>query len=303
MSAADSTNNGASSMAPPDIGSLRTEGRIEIDAAIVNNRHGQCFLPGAGKTEWFQDISGGPEMVVAPAGSFVMGSTESEPMRLCLEAPQHKVSIAEPFAIGRHAVTCGQFAAFLSAAGYDAGEDWRNPGFAQDDRHPVVFVSWKDAQAYAKWLRERTGMAYRLPTEAEWEYVCRAGTVTPFWWGTSITSAQANYAGSFTYGGGAEGEYRKGTTPVESFEANPWGLYQVHGNVWEWCEDVCHDDYNGASTDGMAWVAGGDQDLRVNRGGCWYNRPQDCRSARRGGCPPGDRHEGQGIRLARTLNL
>ncbi len=294
---------GGGAPASPSTARPSAEGRVEIDAKIVNNPQGRWFLPGAGKTEWFQDIDGGPEMVVAPGGSFMMGSPAKEPERYDDEGPQHRVTIAKPFAIGRHAVTRGQFAAFVNATGYNADDRWRNPGFTQNDRHPVVCVNWEDAQAYAKWLREKTGKAYRLPTEAEWEYVCRAGTVTPFWWGSSITPAQANYDGNYTYkGGGSKGEYRERTVPVESFEANLWGLYQVHGNVWEWCEDVWHDDYNGAPTDGSAWTTGKDS-RRVLRGGSWSSGPRGLRSALRGRGTPDDRGGGFGVRLARTLNL
>jgi formylglycine-generating enzyme required for sulfatase activity len=173
------------------------------------------------------------------------------------------VAIAKPFAVARYPVTRGEFAAFVNTTGHkmdggayvwngkewktDPSKSWRDPGFSQDDRHPVVCVSWKDAQAYIEWLREKTGKVYRLPSEAEWEYAARAGTVTPFWWGKSITPDQANYDGNYVYkGGGSKGAYREKTVPVNSFEASPWGLYQVHGNVWEWCEDRWHDDYNGA---------------------------------------------------------
>jgi formylglycine-generating enzyme required for sulfatase activity len=270
--------------AQPNSSRCRADGRIKVEAAIVHNSQGHWFLPGAGKKEWFQDISGGPEMVVVPAGSFMMGSPDKEPERLDAEGSQHKVNITEPMAIARHAVTLGQFAAFVDVTGrkmnsgdgifdgshrkYDPSISWRDPGFAQDDRHPVVRVSWEDAQAYAKWLRQQTSKAYRLPTEAEWEYVCRAGTVTPFWWGGTISPAQANYDGDYAYEGeGSQGKNRKRTVPVESFDANPWGLYQVHGNVWEWCEDVSHDNYNGAPADGIAWLTDGASGQRVLRGG------------------------------------
>ena len=165
---------------------------------------------------------------------------------------------------------------------------------------------------YAAWLSQVTGQTYRLLSEAEWEYAARAGTTTPFWWGSSIMPAQANYDGNFVYaGGGAKGEYRKATVPVGDFEANPWGLYNVHGNVWEWCEDIWrrediwgdgdNDYYNGAPADGSAWLQGGDATRRVLRGGSWYYRPQFVRSAFRLKNYTEGRVADIGFRLGRTL--
>jgi formylglycine-generating enzyme required for sulfatase activity len=152
------------------------------------------------------------------------------------------VTFARPFEVGRDAVTRGQFAAFVNATGHKTSDRWRNPGFQQNDSHPVVCIRWEDAKAYAAWLASITGKPYRLLSEAEWEYAARASTSTPFWWGSSITPAQANYNGNVVYeGGGSKGEYRGGTVPVGSFDPNPWGLYNVHGNVWGWCEDTWHD--------------------------------------------------------------
>jgi formylglycine-generating enzyme required for sulfatase activity len=260
-------------------------------------------------------------MVVVPAGSFAMGSPESEPERESwqkgTESPQHEVRIPREFAVGRHAVTRGQFAAFIKATGHkaegahvwkgdkwehDAKASWRNPGFAQDDSHPVVCVNWNDAKAYVAWLAQVTGKPYRLLSEAEWEYCCRAGTTSPFWWGSSITPAQANYDGNYVYaGGGSKGEWRKGTVPVGSFAANPWGLFQVHGNVWEWCEDVWHDTYDGGPYDEAPRLGGADASRRVVRGGAWDFNPRNLRSAYRYRYTTVDRSGNRGFRLARTL--
>jgi formylglycine-generating enzyme required for sulfatase activity len=163
----------------------------------------------------------------------------------------------------------------------------------------VINVSWDDAKAYVAWLSEKTGKVYRLLSEAEREYVTRAGTTTPFWWGSSISSDQANYVGDFSYDGGPKGEWRNRTVPVDSFEQNPWGLYQVHGNVWEWTEDCYHGDYKGAPADGSPW---GDCDYRVLRGGSWDIAPQDLRAAARFGLPPYIRSGSTGFRVGRTLN-
>ena len=189
----------------------RAKGRIKVDATIVHGAPDGWFLPGNGKAEWFKDHEMGPEMVVVPAGKFIMGSPDTEPERSEDESPQHPVTITRPFGVGRHAITRGQFAAFVNNTGYkteggayvwagcewksDPKASWRNPGFPQDDSHPVVCVSWKDAKAFAAWLSSQSGRDYRLLTEAEWEYAARAGTTTPFWWGPTITPAQANYHG------------------------------------------------------------------------------------------------------------
>jgi formylglycine-generating enzyme required for sulfatase activity len=301
---------------------FKAEGRIEIAAPFVTNPNGRWFLPAAGKTEWFKDFENGPEMVIAPLGRFLMGSPKDEPQRESwqagTESPQDEVTIPKPFAIGRCAVTRGQFAAFVATGQKVEGgayvwtgsewkkESWRDPGFTQDDTHPVVCVNWDDAQAYVAWLSWASGASYRLPSEAEWEYACRAGSVTPFWLGASITPDQANYDGNYTYdGGGKKGEYRKRTVPARSFEVNPWGLYQVHGNVWEWCEDLWHASYSdkpaGLKTTGEAWTTG-DGGARVRRGGSWNNRPQNLRSAYRYASGPDIRSSDIGFRVARTLN-
>ncbi|MBU2580877.1 MAG: SUMF1/EgtB/PvdO family nonheme iron enzyme [Alphaproteobacteria bacterium] len=299
-----------------------SEGRIRVDATIIHGASDGWFKPGAGQAEWFQDMVGGPEMVVVPNGSFMMGSPEDEPQRESwqtgTESPQHTVTHPKPFAVGRHAITRGQFAAFVNETGHkteggafvfdgstwnrDANASWRAPGFLQDDSHPVVCVNLDDAKAFATWLAKKTGKTYRLLTEAEWEYAARAGAMTPFWWGASITPSQANYNGNGVYkGGGAKGEWRKKTVPVASFEANPWGLFNVHGNCWEWCEDVWHDSYIGAPTDGSAWLQGGEQGRRVVRGGSWFLNPGVLRSAGRGRNGTGFRDYFLGFRLGRTL--
>ena len=212
----------------------RKRSEREIAAPFVTNPNGRWFLPGAGKTEWFKDIEAGPEMVIVPSGTFMMGSPEDEPERNNNEGPQHEVTIPKPFAIGRCAVTRGQFAAFVAGTGHktdwrggyitggggvwksDPSKSWRDPGFAQDDSHPVVRVNWDDAQAYVTWLSQASGAPYRLPSEAEWEWVCRAGSGTPFWWGSGITQGQANYGGTYSYG-------RDRTVPARHFEPNPGG--------------------------------------------------------------------------------
>ena len=282
------------------------ESGVKVDAEIMHGAPDGC-KPGSGKAEWFKDHEHGPEMVVVPVGRFTMGSPkETEPEREGwqegTESPQHEVRIRRKFAVGRHAVTRGDFAAFANATGHkvecahvwragkwelDPTASWRNPGFAQDDSHPVVCVSWDEAKVYAAWLAQMTGKPYRLLSEAEWEYCCRAGMTTPFWWGTSITPTQANYNGNYVYeGGGSKGEWRQGTVPVGSFATNPWGLYQVHGNVWEWCQDIWHDTYNSAPSDGSPWLQGDDAGRRVVRGGPGSTFPGSSARRTATGSPP-----------------
>jgi formylglycine-generating enzyme required for sulfatase activity len=270
-------------------------GRIKVDAMFIQGAPQGWFTPGAGKTEWFKDHEHGPDMVVVPAGEFLMGSTD-----VAGEQPVHKVVISSPFAVGKFAVTFAEWDACVADGGCNGykpdDNEWRR------HRRPVINVSWHDAKLYIDWLNAKTGKAYRLLSEAEREYVTRAGTTTPFWWGPEITPKQANYNGTHTYNGSTEGEYRGKTVPVDSFEPNPWGLFNVHGNVFEWCEDIWHDTYSYAPTDGSAWLQGVDDHRRVVRGGSWLSYPQGLRASSRYWDFTGYRSANFGFRLARTLN-
>jgi formylglycine-generating enzyme required for sulfatase activity len=261
-------------------------------------------------------------MVVVPAGSFTMGSPESEPERESTESPQHEITISKPFAVSQTHITRGEFAHFVKAMGHKADGgcyaragtttgslwegskptvSWRSPSFEQDDSHPAICVNWNDAKAYVSWLSNTTGQAYRLMSEAEAEYTARAGTTTPFWEGASITSQQANYNGNYVYfASGEKGEFRQKTVPVNSFKPNAWGLYQVHGNAYTWVEDCWHDNYNGAPSDGSAWTTG-DCELRVLRGGSWFCIPRFLRAANRLDFSPSFRLNAVGFRVARTI--
>ncbi len=216
----------------------------------------------------------------ARTGSFTMGSPENEPDRLEREGPQHQVTFAKPFAVGRFAVTFAEWDACADDGGC-GGYKPSDGGWGRADR-PVINVSWNYAQSYVKWLSEKTGRHYRLLSEAEREYATRADKKSPFWWGASITTEQANYDGNSTYNGGGNGEYRARTVPVKSFQPNPWGLYQVHGNVHDRVEDCWHDSYNGAPSDGSAWTTG-ECKYRVYRGGSWADIPKSLRAAYRNG--------------------
>ena len=240
----------------------------------------------------------GPEMVVIPAGSFLMGSPDDEPERSSDEGPQHQVKI-DSFAIGRTEVTFEQYDLFAQATGRKLPND---QGWGRDSR-PVINISWEDATTYATWLSEQTGQRYRLPSEAEWEYAARTGTLTPFSTGDCIHTDQANYNGNYDYAdcGAKTGLSRAKTVPAGSLPANPWGLHEVHGNVWEWVQDCWHPNYGGAPQDGTAWEAGGDCALRLGRGGGWFYRPENLRSAFRFRLTADDAFSYLGFRLARTL--
>jgi len=239
-----------------------------------------------------------PELVVIPAGTFTMGSPPGEEGRSDDEGPQREARVGR-FALGRTEVTVGQFRAFVEASGHDAGScnypanaSWRDPGFEQTDEHPVACVSWKDADAYVGWLSEQTGEAYRLPSEAEWEFAARAGTKTRYAFGDEITATQANFNSNVSK-----------TTEVGAYPANDWKLFDMHGNVWEWVEDCQHGSYDEAPRDGSAWLEanGGNCSRRVLRGGSWIDLPRLLRSANRSRYNTDGRGSFIGFRVARTL--
>ena len=198
------------------------------------------------------------------------------------------------FAVGKHEVTFGEWDACVGDGGC-RGHRPDDEGWGRGNR-PVVNVSWEDARGYVGWLSRKTGKEYRLLSESEWEYVARGGTQTEYWWGDEIGGGRANCDGC-----GSRWDDEK-TAPVGSFRANGFGLYDVHGNVWEWVEDCSHGDYRGAPTDGSAWTSGGNCTDRVLRGGSWYLTPGFLRSANRGRYSTGLRGNDLGFRIARTLN-
>ena len=237
--------------------------------------------------QYFTELLGdgvGLDMVFIPSGKFLMGAPEDEPESYDGERPQHEVTL-QPFFMGRYTVTQAQWRVVAS---YPQIERELNldPSRFKGDNRPVETVSWLDATEFCQRLSAQTGRQYKLPSEAQWEYACRAGTTTPFHFGETITTDLANYNGTDdrwgSYGRGTKGEYRKQTTEVGSFLANRFGLHDMHGNVWEWCEDNYRDSYEGAPIDGTAWI---DPDRtntdRVLRGGSWFDDPNFCRSAYR----------------------
>ena len=245
-----------------------------------------------------------PEMVVIdpPDKTFLMGAPKYEAKSHDSEKPQHKVTISKRFALGRYTVSFHEYDFFCDSIGLALPQD-RGWGRA---RRPVIYVSWVDALKYLAWLNERLGLGpgtYRLPSEAEWEFACRAGSAGPFWTGETISTEQANHNGNHPYGTGPKGEYRKKTVAVdELYQAvNPWGLAHVHGNVWEWCADHWHESYldQGRPDDGSAWSS--ESEARALRGGSWNLVTEDLRSAKRTKFNNGFQGHAIGFRVARTL--
>ena len=236
----------------------------------------------------FKDCAACPEMVIVPTGSFMMGSSSSEKGRDSDEGPQHRVRIAQPFAVGVYEVTFAEWDACVSVGGCN-GYGPADRGWGRGQR-PVIYVSWNDAQAYVKWLSNKTGKRYRLLSEAEWEYVARARTETPFHFGMTISKNQANYNRNY----GAQ------TMEAGSFPSNGYGLYDVHGNVDEWVQDCWNDSYSGAPTDGSAWTSG-DCSGRVLRGGSWDSEHRNLHSADRDWGPANYRSIRTGFRVARAF--
>ncbi|MEJ1929646.1 SUMF1/EgtB/PvdO family nonheme iron enzyme [Nostoc sp. NIES-2111] len=263
--------------------------QFEFDIVIVN-AEGNVTNRRRGQAEYFtEDLGNGVvlDMVAIPGGQFLMGSPGNEPERINAESPQHKVNV-QPFFMGKFPITQAQWLAVaaLNKVNIDLNAD---PFYFKGANRPVENVSWYDAVEFCLRLTAYTNREYRLPSEAEWEYACKAGTTTPFHFGETITSDLANYNANYTYTWGAcvKGVYREETTEVGSFRvANAFGLYDMHGNAWEWCLDDWHKDYQGAPTDGSPWFDENDnfyqkQGGAVLRGGSWIVSPRLCRSAYR----------------------
>jgi formylglycine-generating enzyme required for sulfatase activity len=229
------------------------------------------------------------EMVMIPSGSFMMGSPETEEGSNDDERPQHQVTI-KAFCLGKYQVTQAQWKAVAAFPQVNKELKLDPSRFKGDgstsltNHRPVEQVSWEDAVEFCDRLSSHTKRQYRLPSEAEWEYACRAGTTTPFHFGETITTDLANYDGNYAYGQGPKGVDRGETTEVGSFGvANNFGLYDMHSNVWEWCQDDWHNDYKGAPIDGSAWLNNEEDNIdKLLRGGSWDNDPGNCRSASRG---------------------
>ena len=268
---------------------FETTGYLRAEEAKALVALGEERAPG----RRFRDCAECPELVVVSSGSFMMGSPSGEEGRDGDEGPLHRVSIAEPFAVGVYEVTFAEWDACRRGGECTHHADDR--GWGRGSR-PVINVSWEDAQGYVRWLSLETGERYRLLSESEWEYVARAGTRTRYHWGDGVGRGRANCDGC-----GSRWDDER-TAPVGSFSANGFGLHDVHGNVREWVEDCQHDNYSGAPRDGRAWTSGSSCSWRVLRGGSWIYDPRFVRSAFRSGSVPGFRVDDVGFRVARTLN-
>ncbi|WP_298906494.1 SUMF1/EgtB/PvdO family nonheme iron enzyme [uncultured Nostoc sp.] len=226
------------------------------------------------------------EMVQIPGGTFMMGSPEGEAEREEDESLQRQVTVPK-FFMGKYAVTQAQYQTIMGI----------NPSHFKGEKRPVEQVNWDEAVEFCKKLSQKTGKTYRLPSEAEWEYACRAGTSTPFYFGETINTDLVNYNGNYPYGSAPKGEYRQQTTDVGKFPPNSFGLYDMHGNVYEWCQDVYNDNYQGAPKDGSAWLTGKDNNIKLLRCGSWFDYAVDCRSSSRVRLPRTYRNSNIGFRV------
>jgi formylglycine-generating enzyme required for sulfatase activity len=262
------------------------QGSSAAPAVLVQNQHEDV---GRSASEFSDCAVACPLMVVIPAGKFTMGSPENEAGRTAGEGPQHEVTIAEPLAISKCEVTFDQWDACVAAAACPSAEGAWGRGAM-----PVINVSWDDAKVYVAWLSRLTGKAYRLPSEAEWEYAARADSTTRYSWGDEPGIGNANC-------NGCAGAAILQTVPVGSFRSNAFGLFDMLGNVWEWVEDIWHDSYVGAPIDGSAWLEAGDPNYRVIRGGSWHNEPELVRAAFRVDRESKVRFDTLGFRVAREV--
>jgi formylglycine-generating enzyme required for sulfatase activity len=285
-------------VAPPKVASYAGENHDELAAIGVSH----VVPPPAGyhAAQTLRDCNQCPEMVVLDGGEFTMGSSTSEKSRDKSEGPLRRVMV-QPLAVGKFLVTFDEWTACVTAGGCQSNPNPNDSGSGRGT-HPVIGISWNDAQEYAHWLSSRTGYRYRLLSEAEWEYAARAGTTTAFSFGNNITPDQAQYAWQYADAGEPRRPHgAKGTARVGSFPSNAFGLYDMHGNAWHWVQDCWNANYDDAPTDGVAW-ASGDCGHRVLRGGSWIGIKGLLRSAFRLRSYPISRGFDYGFRVARSLD-
>lgn len=256
---------------------------FEFDVATVD-KAGRIKQRLTHRAKFFSDAIGRLEfvdMVAIVPGSFWMGAANAEVQAKGTEFPRHRVSLS-PFFMSKHPITQAQWAAVAALPKVQRELD-PAPAYFQDSNRPVESVSWLDAMEFCDRISQYTGRRYQLPSEAQWEYACRAGTRTPFSTGETITSELANYVGAYTYRAEKKASYPQSTLPVGQYSPNAFGLYDMHGNVWEWCSDTWRANYRGAPRDGTAWTSAKPSQLRVIRGGGWLDAPATIRSASRSG--------------------
>ncbi|KAF3890195.1 MULTISPECIES: formylglycine-generating enzyme family protein [Nostocales] len=272
---------------------------FSFDVVTVNGQ-GEFINQEQRQTQYLTEALGNGvtlEMVAIPSGTFIMGAPETEEASDECERPQHQVTVP-PFFISKYLITQEQWRVVATLPQVNCELDPNPSRFNASDR-PVETISWYEAVEFCDRLSKYTGRTYRLPSEAEWEYACRAGTTTPFHFGETITTELVNYNGVYTYNDIPQGKYRGETTPVGSFGvANAFGLYDMHGLLWEWCADRWHENYEGSPTDGSAWLNSRDNSRVILRGGSWDFTPWFCRSAFRFHLEPKDKGNNIGIRVA-----
>jgi formylglycine-generating enzyme required for sulfatase activity len=277
------------SVNPDSVKPLQKLELLSFNFEVVGvNEKGEQIKKESKQSQYFrEDLGNGItlEMVAIPGGTFLMGSPANEKDSFGDERPQHEVNVPT-FFIGKYPITQARWRAVASRTDLKVKQDLDlNPAYFKDrpdsDRRPVEQVNWYDAVEFCARLSKLTGGEYRLPSEAEWEYACRAGTTTAFHFGETITGELANYDAIYTYADEPDGEYRQQTIPVGQFPPNVFGLYDMHGNVWEWCADTRHPNYDGAPTDGSAWIENKNDNCSPWRGGSWGSYPYICRSASR----------------------
>ncbi|XGV99095.1 MAG: formylglycine-generating enzyme family protein [Leptolyngbya sp. BL-A-14] len=293
-------NRALAALLPNSAGTTNPRSNLQTFAfdVLTVNREGQAVAHQSHQAQFFAEALEGDaaiKMVEVPTGRFLMGAPATERSSLESERPRHRVAVPS-FFMSQQAITQAQWRT-VAALPQVKRSLRSNPSHFKGDYLPVESVSWFDAMEFCDRLSQHTGAAYRLPSEAEWEYACRAGTTTPFHFGETITSQLANYGSAFTYAAEAEGEYRQSTTVMESFSHNAFGLSGMHGNVWEWCADTWHDSYHGAPSRSVAWVNGGKADWRSLRGGAWADTPDQTRSATRSGYPAASLNRMIGFRV------
>ncbi|MDB9371849.1 bifunctional serine/threonine-protein kinase/formylglycine-generating enzyme family protein [Nodularia sphaerocarpa] len=275
---------------PSSVGVQLFNSSVEV---VTVNAQGKVINRQNREVKYFaEDLGSGItlEMMQIPGGTFTMGSPAGEAERSDNESPQHEVNVPG-FFMGKYPVTQAQYQAIMGT----------KPADFKGDKRPVEQVSWDEAVEFCEKLSQKTGKTYRLPSEAEWEYACRAGTDTPFYFGQTITTDLVNYNGNYPYASAPKGEDRKQTTNVGKFLPNSFGLYDMHGNVCEWCQDVYNDSYQGAPTDGSPWTEGSHNSLKLLRGGSWLNYARYCRSALRFRCTRTYQYYNVGFRVVAVV--